>query len=231
MKALSTLGSINQERQQQINRTLILNLLRKKGLCARVDLARLSGLRGATITNIINEFIQADFVIEEGLLTGSKGRRSIGIKINGAKYKVLGIKLARRSYGLSILGMDNQLYKAKQFSFSKMTEAKDMIAEVRENAKKIIAEEEGEVLAIGVAVPGPYKKKNGKLVFMTNSAGFENVDILDEIQKGFDIPVFIENDANAGVVAEQWKYDEQSEYPEENIVYVVAGEGIGCGII
>lgn len=231
MKALSTLGSINQERQQQINRTLILNLLRKKGLCARVDLARLSGLRGATITNIINEFIQADFVIEEGLLTGSKGRRSIGIKINGAKYKVLGIKLARRSYGLSILGMDNQLYKAKQFSFSKMTEAKDMIAEVRENAKKIIAEEEGEVLAIGVAVPGPYKKRNGKLVFMTNSAGFENVDILDEIQKGFDIPVFIENDANAGVVAEQWKYDEQSEYPEENIVYVVAGEGIGCGII
>lgn len=154
-------------------------------------MARLSGLRGATITNIINEFIQADFVVEEGLLTGSKGRRSIGIKINGAKYKVLGIKFARKSYSLSILGMDNQLYQAKQFSFSKMTEAKDMIAEVRANAKEMIAKEEGKVLAIGVAVPGPYKKKNGKLIFMTNSAGFENIDILDEIKKVLIFPYLL----------------------------------------
>lgn len=231
MKKLSTLGSVNQERQQQINRSLILNLLRKKGLCSRADLARLSGLRGATITNIINEFIQADLVVEEGILTGCKGRRSIGIRIHGEKYKVLGIKVARKSYSIVVLGIDNQLYEAKHFSFSKQITASDMIAEIKNNAKKIMSEVTGEVLAVGVAVPGPYKKKNGKLIFMTNSEGFENVDILNEIQKDFDIPVFVENDANAGAVAEQWKHDEHAEQLEENIVYVVAGEGIGCGII
>lgn len=231
MKKLSTLGSVNQEKQQQINRALILNLLRKKGLCSRADLARLSGLRGATITNIINEFIQADMVVEEGILTGCKGRRSIGIKINGEKYKVLGIKIGRKSYSIAVLGIDNQLYEVKHFLCSEPTIASDMIAEIKKNARKMMDDASGEVLAIGVAVPGPYKKKNGKLVFMTNSAGFENVDILNEVQKDFDIPVFIENDANAGAIAEQWKHDEASEQLEENLVYVVAGEGIGCGII
>lgn len=231
MKKLSTLGSVNQERQQQINRALILNLLRKKGLCSRADLARLSGLRGATITNIINEFIQADLVVEEGILAGCKGRRSIGIRIHGEKYKVLGIKVARKSYSIVVLGIDNQLYEVKHFLFSNQTTVSDMIEEIKNNAKKIMSEVSGTVLAVGVAVPGPYKKKNGKLIFMTNSVGFENVDILHEIQKDFEIPVFIENDANAGAVAEQWKHDENSERLEENLVYVVAGEGIGCGII
>lgn len=230
VKAKTTLISINQEKQQQINRTLVLNLLRKKRLCSRADLARLSGLKGATITNIINEFIQADIVVEEGILTGAKGRRSIGIRINGEKHKVLGIVLARRSYSISILGLDNQLYKVKKFEFSKLT-VEVMLEEVKKNAKKMIEEETQGVLAIGVTVPGPYKKKNGKLIFMTNSTRFENVDVLGELQKDFDIPVFIENDANAGAVAQQWKHNEEKEYSEENLVYVVAGEGIGCGII
>lgn len=40
--------------------------------------------------------------------------------------------------------------------------------------------------------------------------------------------MFIENDANAGVCAQQW-FSSKSE--GENMIYIVAGQGIGCGII
>ena len=60
--------SVNQEKIQMINRALVLNLLRQEGLCSRATLARLSGLRQATITNIIGGLIHSGLVVETGLL-------------------------------------------------------------------------------------------------------------------------------------------------------------------
>ena len=73
---------INQERIQKMNRTLVINLLRKEGVCARARLAKLSNLEQATVTNIINDFLEWGLVQEIGFISGDKGRRSIGISIN-----------------------------------------------------------------------------------------------------------------------------------------------------
>ena len=81
MNEYNTRKSINQEKSQLINRALVLDLLRQEGICSRATLSQLSGLKQATITNIINEFIACGLVIETGLMSGSKGRRSIGISL------------------------------------------------------------------------------------------------------------------------------------------------------
>ena len=87
--------SINQEKSQAINRALIIDLLRQQGVCSRATLAHLSGLKQATITNIIAECITSGFVMETGLMSGCKGRRSIGVTLNDDLYKVIGIKSHR----------------------------------------------------------------------------------------------------------------------------------------
>ena len=57
------------------NRTVLLRLLCRAGVCPRVELARQTGLKQSTITNITAEFIRWGLVQETGFLTGSKGRR------------------------------------------------------------------------------------------------------------------------------------------------------------
>mgnify|MGYP004699523143 FL=1 len=47
----------NQGNIQNMNRTLLLNLLRREKVCARATLAEHSGLKQATVTHIINDFI------------------------------------------------------------------------------------------------------------------------------------------------------------------------------
>lgn len=42
---------------QAVNRSLVIRLLRNSKTCSRAKLAKLTGLRQATITNIINDFI------------------------------------------------------------------------------------------------------------------------------------------------------------------------------
>ena len=67
-------------------------------LFARHALPAVRPLKQATITNIINEFIACGLVIETGLMSGSKGRRSIGISLNDQKYKVIGIRMTRSAF-------------------------------------------------------------------------------------------------------------------------------------
>ena len=64
------------------NRLVLLQLLCRQGVCPRVKLARQAGLKQSTVTNITAEFIRWGLVQETGFLTGSKGRRSIGISLN-----------------------------------------------------------------------------------------------------------------------------------------------------
>ena len=97
--------SINQEKSQAINRALIIDLLRQQGVCSRATLAHLSGLKQATITNIIAECITSGLVMETGLMSGSKGRRSIGITLNEEHCHVIGIRMARCAFSQCLAGL------------------------------------------------------------------------------------------------------------------------------
>ena len=110
-------ASINQERSQLINRALILNLLRQEGICSRATLSRLSGLKQATITNIAAELIQCGLVVETGLIPGEKGRRSIGVTLNDARYKVIGISMTRDQFYVDLVGISGKVYETRSPSY------------------------------------------------------------------------------------------------------------------
>ena len=73
---------INQSKTQEVNRSLVIRLLQKNGPCSRAELARLTQLTQATITNIVSELIRSDLIEEIGLDNNSAmGRRSILLRI------------------------------------------------------------------------------------------------------------------------------------------------------
>ena len=107
--------SINQEKSQAINRALIIDLLRQQGVCSRATLAHLSGLKQATITNIIAECITSGLVMETGLMSGSKGRRSIGITLNEEHCHVIGIRMTRSAFYLCLAGLSGKPFHVQEF--------------------------------------------------------------------------------------------------------------------
>lgn len=222
--------SVNQKKQQIINRSLVINLLRQERLCSRADLSKLSGLKRATITYIVNEFMEYDLVVEDGLLHANKGRRSIGLRINGEKYRTLGVMITRNYYSLGMMGLSGEVFYTETHEVQREMPGECILSEIKANIIRMCElETNSRVLAICVAVPGPYKKEGDHLAFVTNLLGWENIKIHEILQEGLDIPVFVENDANAGVCAQQWFRKKKSD--QKDIVYIVAGQGIGCGII
>ena len=222
--------SVNQEKIQMINRALVLNLLRQEGLCSRATLARLSGLRQATITNIIGGLIHSGLVVETGLLAGEKNRRSIGLTLNDERFQVIGVHIARDAWRISCMGLSGKLYGRWEHPIALNEEGVVVLSQVRTAIQEILRENPDiEMLAAGIALPGPYQEKEDRLLFVTGMPGWKGCPVRETLSKGLDLPLYILNDANAGAFAQLW-YN-SGDVKAQNMVYILASEGIGCGMI
>lgn len=84
------------------------------------------------------------------------------------------------------------------------------------------------IAGIGIGVPGPVDTVNGYMIMATNLPGFENYPICDKLAKHFDMPVFIDNDANVAGLAEAL-LGAGKKYP--TCYYVTISTGIGGAFI
>lgn len=220
----------NLEDVQEMNRSLVLKLLRKKQICSRADLAKASGLNQSTITNIINEMINWGLIVETGLIEGKKGRRSIGIKLNSEQFKILGIRLTRKSIILGLYDIEGNEYGFRQVSIhtgdgpaSAIKKMKEMITETIKTNKI------GKVYAIGLATPGPLFRNEGRIALMSQFPGWDKINIQEDLMREYEIPVYIEHDAKAGGLAQWWFGDHPHDHG--TMIFVAAGQGVGAGIV
>lgn len=220
----------NQENIQDMNRTLLLHLLRKEGVCARAHLANLSQLKQATVTNIVSDFIDWGLVKEVGFLVGNKGRRSIGISINNDDFGVLAIRLARKNYTVGVSDLSGNLVERRRVDLDVNQHPKVTFESIIRDARELMLKSGSrKIMAIGMAIPGPYSEKRGRIELMTGVLGWNEIPIKESLQEIFKIPVFVEQDANAGALAQYWHNDE--DYKNGVVVYIAVGQGVGAGII
>jgi len=82
-------------------------------------------------------------------------------------------------------------------------------------------------LGIGLGVPGLVDIRQGNLVFAPN-LGWCDVPFRQMWTQRFDMPVFVENEANAAALGE---YYFGIAHNVQNLIYLSAGVGLGGGII
>ena len=223
-------ASINQERSQLINRALILNLLRQEGICSRATLSRLSGLKQATITNIAAELIQCGLVVETGLIPGEKGRRSIGVTLNDARYKVIGISMTRDQFYVDLVGISGKVYETRSFEISQTEGPQSVLSRIRTAILQLQQDyADSELLAACLAMPGPYLEDLDRLLFVTELSGWQNFPIRAVLSEGVGMPIYVLNDAKASAFAQLWS--RWQEPAVQNMAYILAGQGVGCGMI
>ncbi len=226
----STRKGFNQNSIQDMNRTLILNLLRRQNNCARTELAKMSGLKQATVTNIINDFMDWGLVKETGFLTGNKGRRSIGITIDTDLFGVIGVQVARRHHIVGLFDLLGQRVSYIRNEHAPTISPRQIMDDIYCSIANLLEKnDDRKILAIGAALPGPFSIKDGKIELMTGYTGWEEIDIRQEMESRFGLPVILENDANAAAVAQYWNDPEW--YENNTLAYICAGEGVGAGIL
>ena len=82
--------------------------------------------------------------------------------------------------------------------------------------------------ALGISCGGPLDSINGIIQSPPNLPGWNDVPIVKLFQSHFTFPIYLENDANAGVLAESLYGAGKGK---DNLIFLTFGTGLGAGLI
>jgi glucokinase len=147
---------------------------------------------------------------------------------------VLGIDIGGTKTGV-IAGQSNghALSVTRRGSFATEPASRSWQEAVREicSLARQILDADGAARALaaaGVSCGGPLDSRRGLVLSPPNLPGWDRVPIVEELSRALGCPVFLQNDANAGALAE-WRFG--AGKGTRNMVFLTFGTGMGAGLI
>ena len=103
------------------------------------------------------------------------------------------------------------------------------LGKIQALVKQVLTESEAQTLAgIGIGATGPVDPIRGTIHNPFTLPGWDNVPITDWLQNKFQVPVTLENDADAAALGEYWQGAGQHA---KRLYAVTVGTGIGTALI
>lgn len=141
----------------------------------------------------------------------------------------IGIDLGGTNIAAGIVTDDGKILYKGSVPTKKERDAIEIIKDMAELAKKLITDngyELSDIKAVGIGCPGTVDSDNGTVVY-ANNLKMDNTPIAAEFQKHFDVPVNLENDANAAAYGEYIINGNGAK----SYIFMTLGTGVGGGII
>lgn len=218
----------NQFTVKKGNKSLVLETIKNNSMISRADIAGVTGLNKGTVSSLVTELLGEQLICESGPGESSGGRRPVMLYFNhNAGYSV-GIDLGV-NYLLGILtDLQGNIFAEKKLFFHQLSyeEIVTKLNEVIELLMNTAPESPYGVVGIGLGVPGTVSN-TGEILLAPN-LNWKNVHLQTVLEKKYNIPVTVENEANAGAYGEMTF---GAGKDSQNLIYVSAGIGIGTGII
>ncbi len=215
---------------RNVNRAVILNLIRERQPISRTQIAALSGLNKSTVTNIVAELLDERLIYEEIYRDKSIGRNPINLRLRLDEHYVGALNLDYPLTSLTIADLDGSvtevitLKTVPENPAAFLNACLDRLTGLR---KKIGGKP---LRGIGVSVAGIVDHESGVVKFAPH-LGWEHIEVKTILQNHLpdDCFVSVNNDAKASALAELWFGKHEIELT--NFVFLSVGEGIGAGII
>src|SRR5436190_13252405 len=215
------------ETARDINRRIVLNLIRTHQPLSRADLARHSGLQRSTVSVITEQLIHERWITEGANGHTLRGRRPTFLHLNKERVGIVGINIRPATTTLAFADLDAHFLA--QESFPTTADPKQFVAELIPRIRNLVRSRP-EIICegIGVSLPGRVDLSTKRLVFAPN-LGWKDFDLKTPLEKAIGLPVELENAANSCALAEIW-FGRHAE-GVRNLVAITVSEGIGCGLI
>ena len=187
----------------------------------QAELARMTGLAPATVSNIVRELSTAGLVESE---PGS-GRRGSSIRLSPAAGLVAGVDFGHSHVAVAVGDLTGRVLAEER------TRTTDQLGHVEalELASSILRrllDGRGPLRQVGLGLPAPVK--NNVVRSAAIFPGWEDVDAGAAAAAVFGVPVQVENDANLGALAE---HRQGTGRGHNTLVFVKIASGVGAGIV
>ncbi len=224
-------GAVGFGRMREMNRSLILNVIRQEGSVSRAAIARRTRLSRSTVSSIVSELLEANLVHEVGRGRSSGGRRPILINLNYSAGYVVGVDLGATHIIVLVANLNGDVIARREADFSVAVGPDAGLNQIADAVRQCLADAGislERVLGVGMGVPGPVEYAEGRVVAPPIMPGWHGVALRDRLARELGVPVYVDNDANLGALSE---HCHGAGRGYANLAYIKVGTGIGCGLI
>jgi predicted NBD/HSP70 family sugar kinase len=210
---------------REINRRIVLNLIRTRQPVSRADLARASGMQRSTISLIVEELVEGSWVLEGPTGRLPRGRRPTYLRLNEER-AIIGVDIRPSQTTIALADVNGRF--TSQEVLATPDDPDTALEEMIQRIRRIVRTCNGrKIEGVGVSLPGRYDRATDRLVFAPNLK-WRDVDLRTPIAAATGLEVELENAANACALAAVW-FDNLESF--RNLVVLTVSEGIGAGIL
>jgi glucokinase len=212
-----------------INRSAILELIRRESPISRTMIAKRLDASLPTVMRIVDELVAEDLVRPQGTTEWSGGRRRSLLEFNAEGHVVVGIDLGGTKMFGAIADLGGNILDevdisrhgtSGEESYNRLVELIDtLLASPKLKGRRI--------RGIGVGAPGITQHKEG-IVNWAFTLNWRDYPLKAKLVERYGLPIVVDNDVNLATLGELWFGAGQNA---QNMVLIAIGTGIGAGII
>lgn len=214
------------------NKHAALDLIRfAGGGLSRTDLADKMGLTRAAISLIVNDLLSSGVIQEAEVRSAPSGRPPVILEINPQIGVVGGVDIGATHCSIAIADFTGRILQEVEFPFDIKEHPSTCIKIINDHLMRLLDSQgltKSYLAGVGIGVPGPVNTEAGMVVSPPIMPGWDRFPIRATLEKIWECPVTLNNDAELGALGE-WAYG--AGRGENNIAYIKVGSGIGAGLM
>jgi predicted NBD/HSP70 family sugar kinase len=219
-----------QDTSREINRQIVLNLVRANQPISRADLARTMGVRRGSVSLIVSDLLQSGLLVEGATGKTVRGRKPTFLYIDSRRRTVVAVDVrASQTYLMPADLLGKPL--SGVVGFPTVRDPKALATALGVRIRALLADHGGLAACegVGVAIPGMIEHATMR-VLHAPTLGWRNVDVRDLLASAIGLPVQIENSGRACALAQLWAMHGGSPSAGD-FVFVSVSDGLGLGVI
>lgn len=210
---------------RDMNRDVVLELIRKKQPISRADLSRMSGLQPSTISAIAEQLLSEKWICEGAAAVRPRGRRPTLLSLNSDMVIVVA-DIRPNQVNIAVVDLNGRFLCRESIPLVKAPERglENVIATMQRFIKEY---PDKSFEGIGLSLPGRVDPVTERLILAPNLP-WALYDIKSAIERKIPLKVEMDNAANACMLSELWfgRMD-----GVRNAVLITISEGVGAAIL
>lgn len=209
----------------------VLRLIWREHQISRAEISRQLDLSRSTVTEIVKELIPTGHIEEVGSGESSGGRKPIMLQFQDDAKVIMGIDIGATHVSVAMTNLRGKLlfWKEKDYPVRENVEGTfKVIDELCDDCFSTLKHGSHMLLSIGVSVPSPVDPIRPEYLSETIIPAWHGKSGLERLREKYGVPVYLDNDANLGALAEHWWGAGKNV---NELIYIKISSGIGAGYI
>ena len=215
------------QQTKQHNLNLVLKTIFDNVSISRAEIARVTKLTRATVSDMVANLVEEGLVEEVGYGESIGGKAPILLSLIADSRYLIGLNLAQDKFIGSVVNLRGEIKETVEFPVEE-SDGEQALQLIYKILDQLTDKEWKPIVGVGIGAPGLVNTREGVVVNAVN-LDWQDLPLAQLLETRYALPVTVLNDSQATAIGEFVYGGEHNS--DGNLIVVTVKQGIGAGIL